>query len=272
MNPAESLSAILEENAILIARQNLLERVSENPIMNDLFTVINLQAARLLTGQADSDSQQAQPSSSADSPQQHKRVPRDSLSRDMPDAACGKSGALHQQDHIGQQAGKIQPLSASRSASAEIGTLCDRNMLLPRADISRQQGACMARGHHAHRDVNVQAEGCQQLPPIPENDGQPSGLQGMHGEQSHQEQHDDICTPSQNSAEGALVGLNTETPYPTGLPHSSTATSAIKRSPNRRPLMPLQPTATPNATCPGMDQQASGHSIPVSSLLHEPSR
>ncbi|KAK9864796.1 hypothetical protein WJX84_005210 [Apatococcus fuscideae] len=39
----EDLSMVLAEHGRLIARQQLLESVSKNPIMNDLFTVINLQ-------------------------------------------------------------------------------------------------------------------------------------------------------------------------------------------------------------------------------------
>ena len=249
MDPAESLSAILADNARLIARQELLERVSANPIMNDLFTVINLQAARLLKDHPSTPSQQA-PGVASDlgSPYKQHVAPQQMDDQDMRDAAISGQNACLQHilggDH---HAGSCDPLSSSEPASAKVSTWCNQTTLLPQVSISRQQGTYSTAFHStrpaphvqlrdstafqsARQPSYAQQEGHRKLSAIPENDSQACSMHDPVRDTARDEQREDIRTPSQNSAEGAVVGLDTDTPHPAGLPHSSTATSAAKRS------------------------------------------
>ena len=79
----------------------------------------------------------------------------------------------------------------------------------------------------------------QPLKPIPEDHSQALGVAAPQAD-AH-EQRDLIHTPSQDSAEGALMDLESTTPHPACALRSSTATSAVKRPvewPARTPQQP----------------------------------
>ncbi|KAK9831765.1 hypothetical protein WJX74_008607 [Apatococcus lobatus] len=215
----EDLSMVLAEHGRLIARQQLLESVSKNPIMNDLFTVINLQVARVLT-----QDQQPFPSTS------HGHKPADQEPSQPESISQEISGNLQQQQHA---------LGPRQSDSTDLLLRASQR----HAGISPVSPSKLCKGR-------------QPLKPIPEDDGQAMGGAARHMEAY--EQRDLIHTPSQNSAEGALVGLESTTPHPACAIRSSTATSAVKRPIEGPPRTAGRPNAAPPAPPSKLPAQVQG--------------
>lgn len=226
LDPAEDLSTVLSQNECLSSRQQLLERVSDNPIMNDLFTVINLQVARVLTG----DQQHPRSINPCQQPAGHQPLGKGP-------AEPGGMG----QNGTSQQA---QPI-------AEPG--CAGNLHLP-----RQQHVFSTRQHKGSELMPQAAplhtcgipasppqhgKGRQPLQPIPEDHSQALGVTAPLADAYEQPIH----TPSQDSAEGALMDLESTTPHPACALRSSTATSALKRPVEWPPRTPRQPPTIPMA-------------------------
>ena len=169
MDMRESISALLADYQRLMTQQALLARVSENPIMNDLFAVINSQAHRVLV---DGTLSTAQPSNGSS---EHSLHPQ--------------SGFLHQQSKRPDAAPSgLQHASQPAGAAAQDPRESDE--LLPRASFLQPHGADVA--------VYRPSEGGLPLKPIPEHESQPAGSELGPS----QDQRDLIHTPSQNSAEG----------------------------------------------------------------------
>ena len=203
----EDLSTILAENECLLGRQQLLERVSKNPIMNDLFTVINLQVARFLT---------------EDTAHLPSRSPG-------PDPANQEPS---RREHNPSQPQHASPPQPSRQQQVPIPGQHKSDSGLPWGMLQ-----------HAGSSPVIPSQLCkgrQPLKPIPEDDSQALGGAARQGDAY--EQRDVIRTPSQDSAEGALMGLESTTPHPACAIRSSTATSAAKR-PAAGPLRTFTPVA-----------------------------
>ena len=222
LDPAEDLSTVLAHNECLTARQQLLERVSDNPIMNDLFTVINLQVARLLTGNP-----QHPPSTS---PCQQPAGQQPLGKNPAEPAGLGDFGTSQQKRAIAEadHAGSPHP--------------------------SRQQHAFSIRQHRGSEllpqavppaSLPQHGKSRQPLKPIPEDHSQGLGVAATQADAP--EQRDLIHTPSQDSAEGALMDLESTTPHPACVLRSSTATSAVKRPAEWPPRTPRQPASAPMA-------------------------
>ena len=246
-DPSESLGAILIDHARLIARENLLLRVSREPIMNDLFAVINLQASRLLTAQAASAPQSMQGCSLFSDCQQQGCAPmkmHGQAARSIVSDEGQSEATLPSHARSGCE-GSCPPAAASQSASAGLTSWHTGNALLPQAALLRGQ-SCPPTPRSSLPHAAGMQECRPHLQPIPENASQPSS---RRFEEDLGEQRENIRTPSQASAEGALLGNAMDTPHPEGLPRSSTATSADRKPQDRPPLRPLQPTAFPADAC-----------------------
>lgn len=192
----EDLSTLLAENERLLGRQQLLERVSNNPIMNDLFTVINLQVARFLTEDT-----------------QH--LP--SINASLDPANLEPSRREHEHNPSAPQHASPPQPSGQPHASAPRQHKSDTGLpweMLQQAGSSPVIPSQLCKGR-------------QPLKAIPADDSQALG--GAARQVDAYDQRDVIRTPSQNSAEGALMGLESTTPHPACAVRSSTATSAAKR-------------------------------------------
>lgn len=196
--------------------------------MNDLFTVINLQVARVL-----SEDQQHSPSTSpcqehvGHHPVGKNPTGPDGLARD---GVSRLQQPTTEHDHAGnQQPSKHQCTFSMRQHKG--------SELLPQAVAVHACGTPASPAQHGRAR--------QPLKPIPEDRSQALGAAALQADAY--EHRDLIHTPSQNSAEGALMDLESTTPHPACALRSSTATSAVKRPTEWPARTPQQPASAPLA-------------------------